>query len=71
MAEGNGFVIPIDALATGVEGVVTAHEEEREVPSRAPDIVDVLQTDAGLAHNEGVRWRRNQAARYPRLEVGN
>lgn len=69
MAEGNGFIIPIDAFATGVEGVVTTHEEEREVPSRAPDVVDVFQTDAWLTHNEGVCWRWNQAARHPRLEV--
>jgi len=48
---------------------VAPHEEEGEVPPGAPDVVDVLQPDAGLADDERVRRRGHLATSHPRLKV--
>src|SRR5437867_2191546 len=51
-----------------VERMVRHHLEQREVLARLPNVVDVDESDAGLADREGIRGRARLPADHPRLE---
>src|SRR5207247_9722637 len=60
--------LPKGRMYREVERMMRHHLEQREVLARLPNVVDVDESDAGLADREGIRGWARLPADHPRLE---
>src|SRR5713226_6037409 len=69
MMVSNGLILPVDFPVWRVERVCSAHFEDGHVSARGTYLFDVCETDAGLADDQRVCWRRHGPFCHVGLEV--
>jgi len=71
VAQLDGSVLPVDLPLPGIEDVVSHHLEGGEMAAGTAHGIQIIQSDAGLADGQGIRWRRDETAGHKWLEVGD